>query len=187
MYDPAHRLTHAEVETLLRAAQWAPSAGNIQPWLFFVCVPGTPNHEKLVASLSRGNSGWVPRASVVFVSAAHVRTGEEPDAPASSDYAVHDAGQAAAHLALQATAMGLLSHIFAGFDHDALAHALGLPPTHRLLVGIAVGAPGDPAEVDERTAAREHRDRVRKPLAEWAFGGAFGEPWVTDVVADSGA
>ena len=33
VYDDAHRLTGAEIETLLRAAQWAPSAGNSQPWL----------------------------------------------------------------------------------------------------------------------------------------------------------
>ena len=75
----------------------------------------------------------------------------------------------------------------AGFDHDALADALGVPPTHQLLTGIAVGMPGDPADVDERTAARDHRDRVRRPLAEWAFGGGFGEPWMPDRLADSGA
>lgn len=187
VFDPTHRLTDDEVGLLLRAAQWAPSAGNSQPWAFFVCVPGTANHDRLVATLSRGNSGWVPRASVVLLAAAHVRTGEEADAPAYSDYALYDVGQAAAHLTLQATAMGLLAHQFAGFDHDALAAALGLPATHQLLVGIAVGAPGDPAEVDERTAARDHRDRVRRPLGEWAHGGAFGEAWIPTRVADSGA
>lgn len=180
MYDPAHRLSPVELEMLLHAAQWAPSAGNSQPWTFFVCVPGTPNHDRLLATLSRGNSGWVPRASVVFVTAAHVLTGDEPDAPAYSDYALYDVGQAAAHLTLQARAMGLHAHQFAGFDHEALAEALGLPATHRLLTGIAVGALGDPAEVDERTAARDHRDRVRRPLAEWAFTGAFGEGGVAD-------
>ena len=185
MYDDQHRLAPQEIETLLRAAQWAPSAGNSQPWVFFVCVPGTPNHDRLVAHLSRGNSGWVPRASVVFLTAAHVKTGEEADAPAYSDYALHDVGQAAAHLTLQARAMGLHAHQFAGFDHDALAEALGVPPTHQLLTGIAVGRPGDPADVDERTAARDHRDRIRRPLSEWAFGGRFGEDPVADGLAES--
>jgi nitroreductase len=180
VYDASHRLSPAEVETLLHAAQWAPSAGNSQPWTFFVCERGTANHDRLVATLSRGNSGWVPRASVVFVTAAHVLTGDEPDAPAYSDYALYDVGQAAAHLTLQARAMGLHAHQFAGFDHEALAEAYGLPASHRLLTGIAVGVLGDPAEVDERTAARDHRDRVRRPLAEWAFTGVVGEGWVAD-------
>jgi nitroreductase len=185
VYDDSHRLGPEEVETLLRAAQWAPSAGNSQPWVFFVCVPGTANHDRLVATLSRGNSGWVPRASVVFLTAAHVRTGDEPDAPAYSDYALHDVGQAAAHLTLQARAMGLQAHQFAGFDHAALAEALGLPATHRLLTGIAVGVAGDPSDVDERTAARDQRDRVRRPLSQWAFAGRFGEDPVRDRLADS--
>ena len=173
VYDDRHRLTDTDVETLLRAAQWAPSAGNSQPWLFFVCVPGTANHDRLVAALSRGNSGWVPRASVVFLTAAHVRSGDEADAPAYSDYALYDVGQAAAHLTLQARSMGLHAHQFAGFDHDVLAESLGVPATHRLLTGIAVGVAGDPGDVDERTAARDHRDRVRRPLEEWVRHGRY--------------
>ena len=187
VYDASRRLTEDELALLLHAAQWAPSAGNSQPWTFFVCLPGTPNHDRLLATLSRGNSVWVPRASVVLLTAAHVRSGEEDDAPAFSDYALYDVGQAAAHLTLQATAMGLHTHQFAGFDHEALAEALGVPPTHQLLTGIAIGVSGDPAEVDERTAARDHRDRVRKPLSAWAFRGRFGEEPVPDRLADSEA
>ena len=81
--------------------------------------------------------------------------------------------------------MGLHAHQFAGFDHDALGEALGVPSTHQLLTGIAVGRAGDPADVDERTAARDHRDRIRRPLSEWAFGGRFGEDPVADGLADS--
>ncbi len=183
VFDASHRIEPHEVATLLLAAQWAPSAGNSQPWTLFVCERGTSIHDQLVATLSRGNSGWVPRASVVFITAAHVRTGEEEDAPAFSDYALYDMGQAAAHLTLQAQAMGLHSHQFAGFDHEALTEALQVPPTHQVLTGIAVGRLGDPSEVDERTAARDHRDRVRTDRSEWAFSGPFGQAWV----ADSGA
>ena len=34
-----------------------------------------------------------------------------------------------------------------------------------------------PSEVDERMAARDHKERVRKGLSEWAFDGAWGEAW----------
>ena len=60
-----------------------------------------------------------------------------------------------------------------------------MPATHRLLTGIAVGVAGDPEAVDARTAARDHRDRIRKPLSEWAFAGRFGEDPVRDRLADS--
>ena len=178
VYDDAHTLDPAEIDQLLHAAQWAPSAGNSQPWVFFVCARGSANHDRLVAHLSRGNSGWVPRASVVFITAAHVSTGADEDAPAYSDYALYDVGQAAAHLTLQARSMGLHSHQFAGFNHEALADDLGLPATHVLLTGIAVGVQGDPASVDERTADRDHRVRERVGLGEIARVGTWTEPWV---------
>lgn len=177
VYDDAHTLDRSEIDQLLHAAQWAPSAGNSQPWVFFVCDRGSANHDRLVARLSRGNSGWVPRAAVVFLTAAHVSTGADADAPAYSDYALYDVGQAAAHLTLQARSMGLHSHQFAGFDHEALAKDLDLPATHVLLTGIAVGRQGDPASVDERTAQRDHRVRERVGLDEVARAGTWTEPW----------
>jgi nitroreductase len=177
VYDDAHRLSSTEIETLLRAAQWAPSKGNTQPWAFFVCVPGTPQHDRLVATLSRGNAGWVPRASVVFVTTARVRESAEPDAPAYSDHALYDVGQAAAHLTLQAGAMGLHAHQFAGYDHAAVAAALGVPDWVRLLTGIAVGVPGDPSIASERERGKHERERVRRPVAGFAFAGRWGRPW----------
>jgi nitroreductase len=177
VFDDTHVLAAADLRALLHAAQWAPSSGNTQPWSLVVCVRGSANHARLVRTLSRGNSGWVPRASAVLVTAAQVRSGPEPDAEVYSDYARYDVGQAAAHVTLEARALGLHAHQFAGFDHDALAAALGVPPTHQLLTGIAVGVPGDAGDVDERTAARDHRARVRKDLAEFVHVGTWGDTW----------
>lgn len=178
VYDDEHTLTRDEIELLLTAAQWSPSSGNTQPWVLFVCERGSATHDLLVPRLSRGNSGWVPRASLVLVTAAQIRTGAEPGAEVYSPYARYDVGQAAAHVTLQARMMGLHAHQFAGFDHDGLAADLRLPATHALLTGIAVGVLGDPSEVDERTAARDHRDRVRRGLDEIARAGTWDEPWV---------
>ena len=175
VFDDQHRLTTGELETLLHAAQWAPSWGNSQPWAFVVAQRGDATHAAFVAHLSRGNSGWVPRASVVLVTATQVAP--DPEGNGGSDYAQHDLGQAAAHVTLQARAMGLHAHQFSGFDHDAVAAALGVPPHFRVMTGIAIGVHGDPGDVDERTAQREERPRVRRPLEEFVFGTGWGSPW----------
>lgn len=178
VFDDTHELDDAEVTRLLHAAQWAPSCGNVQPATFLVCRRGTAGHDRLVATLSRGNSGWVPRASVVFVGVARVDREDDPDFGCAG-FAAYDTGQAAAHLTLQARAMGLHSHQFAGFDRAGFAAAARVPDTHRVMAGIAVGALGDPAGVDERTAARDHKERVRRGLDEVAFAGRWGEePWM---------
>ncbi|WP_372728748.1 nitroreductase family protein [Nocardioides sp.] len=175
VFDDRHRLGADELAELLHAAQWSPSAGNTQPWAFFVAERGNATHRVVVEHLSRGNSGWVPRASVVLVAAVQV----EPDAEGNGggDATLYDLGQAAAHVTLQARAMGLHAHQFAGFDTDAVHAALGVPAHYRVLTGIAIGVRGSHDEVDERTSAREDRVRVRKPLESFVFDGVWGTPW----------
>lgn len=183
IFDDQHRLTSEQLETLLQAARWAPSWGNTQPWAFVVAERGSPAHAHLVRHLTRGNSGWVPRASAVFVTAAQVAADpDDADAKAfkGETYACHDLGQAAAHVTLQAQALGLHAHQFAGFDHAAVAAALGVPEHFRVMAGIAVGQRGDPAEVPERDRERELRERTRRPLSDVAHDGQWGRPWGAD-------
>lgn len=170
VFDPDHLLTTTEVETLLTAAAWAPSAGNSQPWRFVVAPRGSAAHAAFVPHLSRGNAGWVPRASLVLVAGCEVVDVKD------ADVARYDLGQAAAHVTLQAVAMGLHAHQFGGFDKPAAAVALGVPDHVRLMAGIAVGVRGDPAEVPERDREREHRVRARRPTAEVAMGEGW-RPW----------
>lgn len=175
VFDATHELSDAEITRLLEAAQWAPSSGNRQPWGYLVAVRGNDAHAALVPHLSRGNSGWVPRASVVFIAVAV--TAPEGEEPGDPTYPLHDLGQASAHLTLQAKAMGLDAHQFGGFDHEAVAEALGVPARARVVAGIAVGVRGNPAEVSERDAERDHRVRSRRPLSETAYGDRWGTPW----------
>lgn len=176
VFDDTHVLAPDEVELLLQAARWAPSCGNAQPAAFLVAERGDAVHDVLVRHLSRGNAGWVPRASAVFVVTAQVAPDEEGEGGYKPFFAEYDAGQAAAHLTLQAEAMGLHTHQFAGFDKDAVAAELGVPAYAKVMAGIAVGVPGDSADVPARDAEREHRERRRKPLARLART-RWGEPW----------
>jgi nitroreductase len=180
VFDAEHRLSVTEITTLLHAAQWAPSSGNLQPWRFLVCERGSASHRALVPHLSRGNSGWVPRASVVLLTATQVEDSpdkREDEKPVDVSINLYVVGQAAAHLTLQAQAMGLWTHQFQAFDKVAVAAALEVPSYWRIIAGIAVGIRGNPAEVPERDREREHRVRSRKPLSEIAYGAGWGVPW----------
>ncbi|GAA3821383.1 nitroreductase family protein [Nocardioides panacisoli] len=181
IFDAEHTLSTAEIRTLLTAAQWAPSSGNMQPWRFVVAERGSAAHDALRPHLSRGNSGWVPRASVVFLAATQVEPEpdetDDPRAFKGADVNIYALGQAAAHLTLEAQAMGLWAHQFGGFDKSATGDALGVPASWRIVAGIAVGVRGNPAEVSERDQEREHRERRRKPVEEIAYGDRWGSPW----------
>jgi nitroreductase len=180
IFDAEHRLTAGDITTLLHAAQWAPSHGNLQPWRYLVGEPGGVVHRTLVPHLSRGNSGWVPRASLVLLAATQVAEdpGRSPDAkPLDLAVGLYCVGQATAHLTLQAQAMGLWTHQFQGFDKEAVSDRLGCPAWWRVIAGVAVGVRGDPAEVSERDQQREQRVRRRLDLAEIAYGDGWGVPW----------
>jgi nitroreductase len=177
VFDDTHVLTQGQIRLLLTAARWAPSCGNAQPAVFVVAERGSPSHDVLSRHLSKGNSSWVPRASVVFVAGAQFAPDDRGEGGYKPRYADYDLGQAAAHLTLQARAMGLDAHQFAGFDKAAAAMELGVPGHVRLMSGIAVGVPGNPDDVPERDREREHKVRRRRPLAEVAHGDRWGVPW----------
>lgn len=177
VFDDAHELDAEQLRLLLHAAQWAPSCGNAQPAAFVVAERGSAAHALVTRHLSRGNARWVPRASAVVVVGAQVAPDEDGEWGYKPFHAEYDTGQAAAHLTLQARAMGLHAHQFAGFDKDGLAADLGVPAHYRLMAGIAVGVLGDPADVPEEDRERDHRVRRRRPLEEVAHGARWGVPW----------
>lgn len=174
VFDPGHEISDAELARLLRAAQWAPSAGNSQPWGFVVGRRGDRTHDRFVARLSRGNRGWVPLASAVLITAHQVASGPEADAPAFSDYAMYDLGQAVALLSVEAGLLGLTVHQFAGFDHEGLAAEFGVPPHWRVTTAVAIGVPGDPSTADPSLVERDRRPRSRKPMADFVFADSWG-------------
>jgi len=178
IYDPAHELDDADLALLLEAARWSPSAGNSQPWAFLVARRGEPAHAALMDALSRGNKSWVPAASAVLISLHRVGDDEDP-ALTFSDYAAYDLGQAVAHLTVQAQAMGLHTHQFAGFDHGRVAELFRVPAAWKVTTAIAVGErPADDrlADADPALLEREAAPRVRKDLADFVFSDQFGAP-----------
>jgi nitroreductase len=177
VFDDRYELTDSELELLLTAARWAPSWGNLQPWAFVVARRGGPAHQALLPRLRRGNSIWVPRASLVLLTAAQIAPAQEGDGFKDAGSSCYDLGQAAAHLTLQATAMGLSAHQFAGFDRQGTAEDVGVPAHFRVLSGIAVGRHGDPAAVSERDREREQRPRRRRSIEEFVYVDHWGQPW----------
>lgn len=177
IFDPGHVLSEEDLETLLTAARWAPSAGNSQPWAFVVARRGSKTHDIVVEALSRGNQGWVPNASAVLVNVAQTAVDPDGNGPAFTGFAAYDLGQAVAHLSLQASAMGLHTHQLAGFDHDLVAKRLEVPDHFTVTTCVAVGRHGDPAAADEALRQREAKTRGRKTLDEFVYAGTWGSGW----------
>ena len=156
-----------EIETLFEAARWAPSCFNEQPWRFLFARRDGPHWRDFFELLAEGNRRWAGNAALLVVVVSR-RTFEHREA-ASRTHSF-DTGAAWQCLALQGSALGLVVHGMAGFDHEAARSKLAIPGNYRVEAMIAAGRPGRVEDLDERLRARE-RPSERKPSSAIAFEG----------------
>lgn len=138
-FDPNHRVTAAQVELLVEAARWAPSAGNSQPWAFVTGRRGDPTHQRIVGHLAPSAAQWAPNASVLMLNLCH-RFVDDTDWE-YSEFAQYDLGQAVAHLSVQAQSLGLSVRQFRAFDRDGLEAEFSIAREWQITTMSAIGVP----------------------------------------------
>ena len=158
-FDPALPVSAGQLGLLLEAARWAPSASNTQPWRFLAGRRGERTFDALLAALAPGNRSWAGDAGALVLVAAET----VDDRGAARPWALYDAGQAAAHLTAEASALGLAVRQMGGF---APAELPALPERVTPLTVVAVGVPLDPARIPADHPAARLGARVRRPLDE---------------------
>jgi nitroreductase len=154
-------LSDAELEPLLEAARWAPSAGNLQPWRFVVVR--SPTLREGLARSAHGQEFVAAAPVVIVVCAVPAESARRYRERGEQLYCLQDTAAAVENILLAATEHGLGSCWVGAFDEDAAARCLSLPAGWRPVAMVPVGWP-----------AEEPRERQRRPLHEVAQG-ADGE------------
>ncbi|MGH9738256.1 MAG: nitroreductase family protein [Candidatus Acidiferrales bacterium] len=163
-----------KLRALFEAARWAASSYNAQPWYFIVATKDDPaNFNKVLGCFVEFNQSWAKSAPVIAISAAGMNF-QHNGQPNRHSY--HDVGQAAATLALQATALGLQVHQMAGIMPDKAREIFHIPQGYEAVAGIALGYPGDPASLPDQLRVRETSPRQRKQSSSFVFTGEWGTP-----------
>ena len=162
-----------KLRSLFEAARWAPSSNNEQPWRFLVATKeNTIEHDLLFNCLVEGNQKWAHRAPALLLSVAKLQF--EDGSP--NRHAFHDTGMAVENLIVQATAFGLVAHQMAGFRIEQARTDCKIPAEYEPVAMIAVGYPGDSAQLSDRLRAREVQPRVRNPLTEFVYSAIWAQP-----------
>lgn len=130
-------LSAGDLERLLEAMRWAPSAGNRQPWFFYVVRNRKTKEELAEAALGQD---FLVDAPVVFVVCA------EPERSASryrergrSLYCLQDTAAAVENLLIAATALGYGACWIGAFDERLARRALNVPQDLRPVAIVPVG------------------------------------------------
>ncbi len=146
-------LTAAEVDRLLEAAMWAPSAGNLQPWRFVVAT--TETLRRRLAGAAPGQRFVAAAPVVVVICAVPAESARVYSDRGVSLYCIQDTAAAAENLLLAAAELGLGACWVGAFDEVAVAASLDLPDGWRPVVMVPVGHP-----------AEEAGRRTRRPRGE---------------------
>lgn len=151
------------IDAMFRAAHWAPSCSNNQPWRF-VAVTDPNVLDQLKGYLTGGNYWAKPSPLIVAIAS---RSDLDCEIPDGRRYYQFGCGLAAMNLMVQATDLGLIAHPIAGFKQSPIKRVLGIPEVYELIALIIVGHPGgEVSSLSEKHLAEETSDRVRRPLNE---------------------
>jgi nitroreductase len=143
-------VTREQLEKLLEAARWAPSAGNLQPWVFVVVT--SAEARAALAAAAFGQQFVAEAPAVVGVAAAPPE--DSPYGLRGRDlYCLQDTAAAVQNILLAAHAMGLGACWVGAFDDDAVARALGLGSGERPVALVPVGFPAQEGRSGRRPPA----------------------------------
>jgi nitroreductase len=163
------KISQEELLQLFEAARWAPSSYNNQPWRFIYAHRQTPAWDTFFALLVPFNQSWAKDAAVLvlIVSSNLFEFNKKPSRTHS-----FDTGAAWENLALQAHAMGLITHAMEGFDYDRAKKELHVPDNYTVEAMVAIGRQGKkenlPVDLQEREVLSD-----RKPVESFIFEGSM--------------
>lgn len=167
-FDPNKVPSSEEISMLLKAAQWAPSAFNEQPWRFIYALnTNEDTFNLLMEPLVKFNKDWVKTAPMLILTMVkkHFDNGN------INTHNYYDLGLAMSQLCLQATEMGMYVHHMTGFDKVKAKELLKVPDELDIVSYVAIGYKGDKGLLPEYIAEMEDNPRSRKELDSIVFNG----------------
>jgi nitroreductase len=142
-----------EVEKLIDAARWAPSAGNIQPWEFVIVRDAEIKCRLSMVALNQKFIEEAPIVVVVCVNELHSEGGY--GVRGKTLYCLQDTAAAIQNLLLAAYALGFGTCWIGAFREEEVRRILDVPRGVRPVAIVSVGYPIEKPETPPRRSMRE--------------------------------
>jgi nitroreductase len=151
-FNQLKQVSEGQIEKLLEAARWAPTAGNLQSF-FFVVVRDRSIKDELAVAANR--QSHVAEAAVVFVACADLEQVSYYGGRGRELYAIQDATIATHNVWLMATELGLGGVWVGAFDEGRVAKTLDLSDNLKPVAMLTVGYPAESPSAPVRKSIEE--------------------------------
>jgi len=146
-------ISEEEVEKLIDAAKWAPSAGNIQPWEFVIVRNVRIKQQLAVAALGQT---FIEEAPVVIVVCAdEAQSSWGYGNRGATLYCIQDTAAAVQNILLAAHALGLSTCWIGAFREELVKKALNAPMNMRPIAIVPVGHAAEKPKAPPRRSLKE--------------------------------
>ncbi len=133
-------LTEEQIDALVEAIRWAPSAGNLQSRFFYFI---TDKQTQRLLARAAWEQYFISEAPLVLVGCTDARIQARYGTRGTTLYSIMDVSAAVQNVLLVAQALGLGTCWVSAFDEGAVHSILRLPPHLRPIVIVPVGKPAE--------------------------------------------
>jgi len=143
-------IPEATLTRILEAACWAPSAGNLQPWYFYVVTNNDVKQEIAKACFDQQQVADAP--AIIVIMADPARSNERYGERGAQLYCLQDTAAAAQNMLLAAEGLGLGACWVGAFNESKVQQLVEAPPRLRAVAIICLGYSNEqvPAHYKER-------------------------------------
>ena len=147
------QVSDKDVEPLIEAARWAPSAGNTQPWEFVIVKDIEMKRKLSDAALNQTFIQKVP--VVIVVCADEKRSSRIYGNRGEKLYSIQDTAAATENMILAAQELGLATCWVGAFQEKEVAKAVKAPKNVKPVAIIPVGYPAGKPSASQRRSVNE--------------------------------
>lgn len=144
----AGKISKREILEILELGTYAPSAGNMQPWVF-VLVENKAQRERL-AHAALGQSFIADASFVIVVCANQARSAAQYGRRGYELYSIQDTAACVENILLAITNKGFGACWVGAFNETAVKKIINCPENIKPVAIIPVGIPGEVPEMPER-------------------------------------
>jgi nitroreductase len=141
LYDLKKDVPDDLVQQILESAISAPSAGNVQPWHFYVTRDRSIKGQIVRAAYGQS---FIAEAPVVIIVCANLKEASYSYGSRGAElYCIQDTAAAIQNMLLTVHSMGLGSCWIGAFDEKSVARIINCPNTMRPIAVLPIGYPAE--------------------------------------------